>query len=84
MVEAAARAQEEAWGRPPVRIREGGSIPIVGTFSEVLECPVLLVGLGLPDDRLHSPNEKIDLDNYYRGIETIARLIEEVGDTAGA
>jgi acetylornithine deacetylase/succinyl-diaminopimelate desuccinylase-like protein len=84
MIEAAAKAQEATWGKAPVHIREGGSIPIVGTFSDVLECPVLLVGLGLPDDRLHSPNEKIDLENYYRGIETIARLLEEASHVSGA
>jgi len=84
MLEAAKKAQEETWGKAPVLIREGGSIPIVGTFSDVLHCPVLLVGLGLPDDRLHSPNEKIDLENYYRGIETIARLLKEAGDVNGA
>lgn len=84
IAEAAMKAQEDTWGKPPVLIREGGSIPIVGTFSDVLECPVLLVGLGLPDDRLHSPNEKIDLENFYRGIDTIARLLANVGDSSGA
>ena len=51
----------DVWGRRPVRIREGGSIPIVATFSRVLKVPVLLLGFGLDDDRLHSPNEKFNI-----------------------
>lgn len=79
IVEAALDAMEDVWGRRPVRIREGGSIPIVGTFAEVLAAPVLLLGFGLSDDRLHSPNEKFDLPNYYGGIRSVARLLDRVG-----
>jgi acetylornithine deacetylase/succinyl-diaminopimelate desuccinylase-like protein len=79
LVEAAMKAQEQTWGKAPVRIREGGSIPIVGTFSEVLEVPVILIGYGLNDDNLHSPNEKFNLSNYYNGIRTTARLLDNVG-----
>lgn len=78
--EAAITALADVWGRRPVRIRTGGSIPIVGTFAEVLKVPVLLIGLGLEDDRLHSPNEKFDLPNYYQGIRSIARLLDRMGE----
>ena len=67
-------------GKRPVRIREGGSIPIVGTFTQVLEVPVLLVGFGLPDDNLHSPNEKFNISHFYNGIRTVVRLIDRVGE----
>jgi acetylornithine deacetylase/succinyl-diaminopimelate desuccinylase-like protein len=73
---AALRALRQAFGYEPVLLREGGSIPIVGTFSEVLGAPILLVGMGLPDDRLHSPNEKFNLSHFYNGIRTIVRLLD--------
>jgi acetylornithine deacetylase/succinyl-diaminopimelate desuccinylase-like protein len=76
LAEAAMAAQEDVWGKPPVRIREGGSIPIVGTFSQVLRKPVLLMGFGLSDDRLHSPNEKFNISHFYAGIRTIVRLLD--------
>ena len=63
LIEAALDAMEETWGARPVRVREGGSIPIVGTFAEVLQVPILLLGFGLEDDRLHSPNEKFNLES---------------------
>ncbi len=80
IAEAAMEAMAEVWGRRPVRIRTGGSIPIVGTFAEVLKAPVLLLGFGLEDDRLHSPNEKFDLPNYYQGIRSVARLLDRLGE----
>ncbi|MCZ6726534.1 MAG: dipeptidase [Acidobacteria bacterium] len=79
LAEAAMAAQEDVWGKLPVKIREGGSIPIVGTFAEVLEVPILLVGMGLPDDRLHSPNEKFNISHFYNGIRTIVRLLDRAG-----
>lgn len=78
IVEAAMAAQEDIWGAKPVLIREGGSIPIVGTFSEVLSVPVLLMGFGLSDDRLHSPNEKFNISHFYNGIRTTVRLLDRV------
>jgi acetylornithine deacetylase/succinyl-diaminopimelate desuccinylase-like protein len=81
-VEAAMAAFEETWGRRPVRVREGGTIPIVATFDEVLEIPILLMGFGLPDDRLHSPNEKIDLAQFYDGIRCTVRLLDGLGRVA--
>jgi acetylornithine deacetylase/succinyl-diaminopimelate desuccinylase-like protein len=79
IVEAALDAMADVWQRP-VRVREGGSIPIVATFSEVLEVPVLLLGFGLSDDRLHSPNEKINVDNFYGGIRAVVRFLDRLGD----
>ncbi len=78
--DAAMEAMEDVWGRAAVRVREGGSIPIVSTFSKVLQAPVLLVGFGLPDDRLHSPNEKMDLINFYNGIRTSVRLLDRFAE----
>lgn len=72
----------EAWGREAVRVREGGSIPIVSTLSEVLGAPVLLIGFGLSDDRLHAPNEKMDLSNFYQGIRTVVRVLDRLGGCA--
>jgi len=79
VVEAALAALEDVW-KKPVRVREGGSIPIVSTFSKVLGVPVLLLGFGLPDDRLHSPNEKLDLPNFYGGIRATVRVLDRLGD----
>lgn len=79
-VEAAMAAQEDVWGNAPVLIREGGSIPIVGTFSEVLAVPVLLMGFGLSDDRLHSPNEKFNISHFYNGIRTTIRLLDRAAE----
>ena len=79
IVEAASAALEESWGRRPVLMRSGGSIPVVATFSEVLETPSVLIGLGLSDDRLHSPNEKFDVENFHKGIETAARFYAGFG-----
>jgi acetylornithine deacetylase/succinyl-diaminopimelate desuccinylase-like protein len=80
IVDAALDAMEEIWGARPVRIREGGSIPIVSTFASVLQCPVLLLGFGLNDDGLHSPNEKFNISHYYNGIRSVARLLDRLSD----
>jgi len=60
-----------------VIIREGGSIPIVGTFQKALKAPVLLLGYGLPNDNIHSPNEKFHIENFINGIKTTAYLFIE-------
>jgi acetylornithine deacetylase/succinyl-diaminopimelate desuccinylase-like protein len=80
IVDAALDAMQEIWGARPVRIREGGSIPIVSTFSSVLKSPVLLLGFGLNDDGLHSPNEKFNISHFYNGIRSVARLLDRLGD----
>jgi acetylornithine deacetylase/succinyl-diaminopimelate desuccinylase-like protein len=76
--DAAARALEAAFGRPPVYIREGGSIPIVQAFQETLEAPVLLIGFGLPGENAHAPDEWMSLENFHVGAEAIARLYLEL------
>lgn len=75
---AAMRALKKSWHVDPVFIRGGGSIPVVATFSDVLKVPSVLIGLGLNDDRLHSPNEKFDLENFYAGIRTLTYLWDEL------
>ena len=77
-VAAAKTAIESAFGVKPVLIREGGSIPIVARFSSVLKVPTLLMGFGLPDDRLHAPNEKFNIRQFYDGIRAIVRLLDRV------
>jgi succinyl-diaminopimelate desuccinylase len=77
-VRAAARAIEHAFGRAPVFTREGGSIPIVTTFSQHLKADTLLLGWGQDDDNTHSPNEKFCLADFHRGIKASTRLWEEL------
>lgn len=66
----AAVAYKNAFGSAPVFLRSGGSIPVASAFQQILGIPVVLMGFGLPDDRIHGPNEKFHLPNFYRGIET--------------
>ncbi|HYZ83755.1 MAG TPA: dipeptidase [Bryobacteraceae bacterium] len=78
-IQVAAEAFEDILGRPTVFTRSGGSIPIVGDFAKHLGIPTILMGFGLPDDGLHSPNEKYRVANYYLGIQTIAHFFELYG-----
>lgn len=75
----AAQAFSDVFGKPTVFIRSGGSVPIVGDFAKHLGIPTVMMGFGLPDDGLHSPNEKYNLENYYKGIMTIAHFFEQYG-----
>ena len=68
---AAERAIATTFGKTPIPTRGGGSIPIVALFEDVLDTKTVLLGFGLDNDNLHSPNEKYDLFNYYKGIETL-------------
>jgi acetylornithine deacetylase/succinyl-diaminopimelate desuccinylase-like protein len=68
---AASKAFEEAWGKVPVPMREGGSIPIVNLFEKELGLKTVLLGFGLDADAIHSPNESYQVFNYFKGIETI-------------
>ena len=68
---AASKAFLEAWGKEPIPAREGGSIPIVSLFQKKLQTEPLLMGFGLNEDAIHSPNESYGLFNYFKGIETI-------------
>jgi acetylornithine deacetylase/succinyl-diaminopimelate desuccinylase-like protein len=78
---AAARAIEAVFGRTPLYIREGGSIPVCASFESVLGLPVVLAGFTNPDDNAHAPNESMVLDNYEKGIRAIARLWDEIAAT---
>ena len=70
--QAAASAVEQTFGRRPLPFYSGGSIPIVSHFEKALGMKSILLGFGLSCDAIHSPNESFGLDNFYRGIETIA------------
>lgn len=73
-VEAAAGALGDVWQRPPVFIREGGSIPPVTTIAEELGVTCVLLGVGLPDDHIHAPNERVVLRQLFRGMQALGRL----------
>ncbi len=76
---AANHAITQAFGREPVLIREGGSIPIVTQFQQTLRCDCLLLGWGLSDDNAHSPDEKFRLQDYHLGIQASANLWHAMG-----
>ena len=77
-VAAAARAMERGFGKPPVFIGTGGTIGPVSSFDRILGLPQVLIGVGLPDDAIHAPNEKFDLAQFYGGIETMTFLYDEL------
>jgi acetylornithine deacetylase/succinyl-diaminopimelate desuccinylase-like protein len=78
--QAAARALEATFGRAPVYIRAGGSIPVCASFTSILGLPVVLLGFTPPEDNAHAPNEWMDLGNYETSIRTIARMWDELVD----
>ena len=73
-VDAAANAIAQVWGKPPVYIREGGSIPPVATIADELSVPCVLFGVGLPGDHIHAPNERVVLRQLFRGMQVLGRL----------
>jgi len=75
---AAAGVIEEVFGKYPVFARDGGSIPPVEVFQNVLAVPTVLVGFGLPDDQIHAPNEKFNIDQFQKGIRVIAHLWDNI------
>jgi len=75
---AAARAMELGFGKPPVFIGTGGTIGPVSSFDRILHLPQVLIGVGLPDDAIHAPNEKFDLGQFFGGIETMTYLYDEL------
>ena len=77
---AAVEAMHEIFNKDTVYIRSGGSIPIVTQFDKDLHIPSIMMGMGLPDDNLHAPNEKFHIPNFYRGIESIIRFFQILGE----
>ena len=78
-VAAAARAMEAGFGKAPVFIGTGGTIGPVASFDRILGMPQVLIGVGLPDDRIHAPNEKFTLSQFFGGIKTMCSLYDELG-----
>ncbi len=82
-METAVNALRNGFDAEPVFIREGGSIPVVSALSEMLNVDAILIGFGLPDDNLHAPNEKFDLECFYNGIKTAAWFLKTVKKRIG-
>ena len=78
LYEAARESVQRAFNKETALIREGGSIPFVHSITNILDSPAILLGFGLPDENAHAPNEWMDLDNFYLGMESIAYLYEEI------
>jgi acetylornithine deacetylase/succinyl-diaminopimelate desuccinylase-like protein len=72
------RAIEAVWGQPPLHTREGGSGP-EEALGRVLAAPVLFLGVGLPGDRIHAPNERMVMDQFWKGLVAAAELLLELG-----
>jgi acetylornithine deacetylase/succinyl-diaminopimelate desuccinylase-like protein len=87
-MQAATIAYRKAFGSQPVFLRSGGTIPVVDHFQEILGIPTVLMGFALPDDRIHAPNEKFHLPNFYNGIATciwfLAAAAAKLGDAEPA
>ncbi len=75
---AARKALKQVFGKEPFLTREGGSIPIVNSFTTILGAPTVLMGFGLPDQNAHSPNEKMNLNNFHRGVKCGALFYENL------
>jgi acetylornithine deacetylase/succinyl-diaminopimelate desuccinylase-like protein len=80
--QAADRAVTEVWGRPPLYLREGGSVPIIAEIKRATGLDSVMFGLFLPEDNLHAPNESFNLDVMNRGIETTKRILLAVANGA--
>ncbi|MEX0601556.1 MAG: M20/M25/M40 family metallo-hydrolase, partial [Rhodothermales bacterium] len=77
-MQAASRALADVFDREPAFIREGGSIPVVAEFKEVLGIETVLMGFGLNADAIHSPNESFGLDRFRNGIQASVRFMREL------
>jgi acetylornithine deacetylase/succinyl-diaminopimelate desuccinylase-like protein len=83
-LEAAAVACRAVYGKEPIRMREGGSIPIVIDFQTILGLPGILLGFGLNDENLHAPDEHFRIENFYKGIELSAELLKALASAQKA
>ena len=82
-VVAAARAYRRGFGLPPALVRSGGTIPVVSAFQEVLGLSSVLMGFALPDDRMHAPNERVNLPTLFKGIATAIAFLDEARRAGG-
>lgn len=80
-LQAAARALERGFGAETVFIREGGSIPLIGVLEELFGVPTVMMGLGLPDENAHAPDENLDVGNFFAGISSSAYFHDELART---
>jgi len=78
---AAAKAFEDAFGRPTVLVRSGGSVPVATAFNDAIGAPMVVSGIATKDSGAHGPNEKLYLNNYHGGIEMLIRFMQELADT---
>ncbi|MDW7997518.1 MAG: M20/M25/M40 family metallo-hydrolase, partial [Bacteroidota bacterium] len=83
-IQVAARALERTFGRPPVFVREGGTIPVVEWCAELLRVPIVLMGLGLESEGAHAPNEHFHLKNFFRGIQASVEFLREYAYAASS
>jgi len=80
---AAAKAFEDAFGRPTVVVRSGGSVPVATAFNEAIGSPMVISGIATKDSGAHGPNERLYLSNYYGGIEMLIRFMQELAEATG-
>jgi len=84
MMSAAVRAYEAGWGKAPIFVREGGSIPVVADMQRILGLPVLMMGYGLNSDGAHGPNERFSIEMFHKGIDTAIVFLNEAAKVGRA
>jgi len=80
LIQKAAESYSQAFGKDTVFVRMGGSIPVVEWLDEIYDMPIVLMGFGTPDDRLHSPNESFPLNSFDKGMETLVYYWQSVSE----